>query len=98
MRLQRMTHEEYLQAKAEIERLKNEIKQLQERKKRLTDKVRWYDYSKDKLSTRYTSGFAVQHFGKRFKELTPAELKEYRRLQADRSRNRENYAKGGTKE
>ena len=85
-----MTHEEYLQAKAEIERLKNEIKQLQTQKKRLTDKVRWYDYSKDKLSSNYTSGFAVQHFGKRFKELTPDELREYRREQANRSRHKDN--------
>lgn len=91
MRTQRMTQEEYLQTKADIERLKKEIKQLQTVKKKLADKVRWYDYSKDKLSSNdYENGFAVKHFGKRYKQLTPDELKEYRRLQANRSRHKEN--------
>lgn len=89
MKNKRMTPDEYLQAKSEIERLKKEIKQLQTQKKRLADKVRWYDYTKDKLSTKHTNGFAFQHFGKRFKELTPDELREYRRLQANNSRHKE---------
>ena len=84
-----MTQEEYLKAKSEIERLKNEIKRLQKDKKRLTDKVRWYDYSKDKLKDNHTDGFAFQHFGKRYSQLSPDELKEYRRLQAKRSRHKE---------
>lgn len=80
MKTIRMTEDEYTQAKIEIELLKKQIKQLQAEKKKLTDKVRWFDYSKDKLKYEHVNGFAYQHFGKRHKDLTEDERREYHRL------------------
>lgn len=95
MRKERMTEEEYLLAKyeiqiakCEIQKLKTEIDRIRNEKNKLVDKVRWYEYSAGKLSKNYEAGFSYKHFGKRYRDLTDEERKEYRRMQTNKSRNR----------
>ena len=86
MRKERMTEAEYTEAKQEIERIKAEIEVLRKEKNKLVNKVRWYEYTEDKLSTKYEDGFSYEYFGKRYKDLTKEELKEYNRMSARRCR------------
>ena len=51
----------------------------------LKKRIDWYNYSKSR-SNSYKQGLAYQLFGKRMKDLTPEELREYNRISASRSR------------
>ena len=86
MRKQRITEEQYQTIIKDIEELTQQIKALQEKRKKLKNKIRWYDYTKDKPQNQYVGGFSQQHFGKRAKDLTPEEKKEYNRLLTQKSR------------
>lgn len=79
MRRERMTEAEYLQIKIEIENIKEKITLLREEKKRLIDRVRWYEYTERDKRKDYTKTLAFQMFGKRLKDLTEDEKKAYRR-------------------
>lgn len=79
MRRERMTGAEYLQIKIEIENIKEKITLLREEKKRLIDRVRWYEYTEQDKRKDYTKTLAFQMFGKRLKDLTEDEKKEYGR-------------------
>ena len=83
-----MTEEEYTEAKQEIEKIKAEIKRLRVEKKKLIKKVNWYEYTEGTLSKEYENGFSYKHFGKRKKDLTEEERKEYQRIQTSKSRNK----------
>lgn len=86
MKMQRMTKEEYLQTKAEIDDIKQKIALLRERKKKLTNKVRWYEYTEKDVRKDYTDSIAFQMFGKRLKDLTEREKREYIKECTRRSR------------
>ena len=86
MRQQRITEEQYQTIIKDIEELTQQIKALQEKRKKLKNKIRWYDYTKDKPQNQYAGGFSQQHFGKRAKDLTPEEKREYHKLLAQKSR------------
>ena len=86
MRQKRITEEQYQIIIKDIEELTQQIKALQEKRKRLKNRIRWYDYTKNKPQEQYISGFSQQHFGKRAKDLTPEEKKEYNRLLTQKSR------------
>jgi hypothetical protein len=86
MKMQRMTKEEYLQTKAEIDDIKQKIALLRERKKKLTNKVRWYEYTEKDVRKDYTDSIAFQMFGKRLKDLTEREKREYTKECTRRSR------------
>ena len=88
MRKERMTQEEYAEAKREIERIKTEIEKLRAEKNKLIKKINWYEYTEDKLSTEYENGFSYRHFGKRKKDVTEEERKEYQRIQTSKSRSK----------
>lgn len=79
MRRERMTEAEYLQTKIEIENIKEKITLLRKEKKRLIDRVRWYEYTERDKRKDYTKTLAFQMFGKRLKDLTEDEKKEYGR-------------------
>lgn len=86
MRQQRITEEQHQTIIKDIEELTQQIKALQEKRKKLKSKIRWYDYTKNKPPNQYINGFAQQHFGKRAKDLTPEEKREYHRLLTQKSR------------
>lgn len=77
MRKERMTEAEYLQTKAEIDDIKHKISLLRAEKKKLVDKIRWYDYTEKDNRKDYTKTLAFQMFGKRLKDLTEDEKREY---------------------
>ena len=77
MRKERMTEAEYLQAKAEIDDIKHKISLLRAEKKKLVDKIRWYEYTEKDNRKDYTKTLAFQMFGKRLKDLTEDEKREY---------------------
>lgn len=55
----------------------------------LKNKVRWYNYANKHYEYKdYSTSLAVQLFGKRAKDLTPEEKKEYNRLMAQKTRNK----------
>ena len=86
MRTQRMTKAEYLQTKTEIDNIKKQIASLREQKKKLTNKVRWYEYTEHNVRKDYTDSIAFQMFGKRLKDLTETEKREYTKECTKRSR------------
>ena len=86
MRKERITEEQYQIIIKDIEELTQQIKALQEKRKKLKNQITWYDYTKNKPQEQYINGFSQQHFGKRFKDLTPEEKKEYNRLLTQKSR------------
>jgi hypothetical protein len=86
MRQQRITEEQYQTIIKDIEELTQQIKALQEKRKKLKNKIRWYDYTKNKPQNQYINGFSQQYFGKRAKDLSPEEKKEYQRLLTQKSR------------
>lgn len=86
MKKKRMNEKEYNEIKEEIERIKTEIEKLRKEKNLLINKVRWYEYTAEQKKESYKNGFCYQHFGKRKKDLTEEERKEYQRLQTNKSR------------
>lgn len=76
----RMTKEEYLQTKKDIEQLKEEIAKLREKKNCMQKRVAWYERKNRQPKETYKKGLAYQHFGKRAKDLTDEERKEYQRM------------------
>ena len=93
MRKPRMTEEEYLNTKACIERLRIDIHQLRKEKNQLVKKMQWYEFSKGKLKNTYESGLSYKYFGKRYKDLTKDEKKEYNKITTRLSRERKRNAK-----
>ena len=77
MRKERMTETEYLQTKSEIEDIKGKISLLRAEKKKLINKIRWYEYTEKETRKDYTKTLAFQMFGKRLKDLTEDEKREY---------------------
>ena len=88
VKTRRMTEEEYQQAKDKIEELKEQISELRKQKKKLTNRVYHYEYSKDKLVSNYKQGLAYMLFGKRQIDLNDEERKEYQRVRKRISRNK----------
>ena len=86
MRKERMTEAEYLQTKAEVEDIKHKISLLRAEKKKLIDKIRWYEYTEKDNRKDYTKTLAFQMFGKRLKDLTEDEKREYSRERTRKSR------------
>lgn len=81
------------ETEAEIARIRAEAKvretALRERRAKLKNKVRWRDYAKEKyVPVDHSEDKAMKMFGKRLKDLTPEELREYNRLCARMSRER----------
>ena len=76
----RMTEEEYLATKQEINELKKQIDTLREKKNSLQSRVSWYERKNNQPKESYKKGFAYQYFGKRAKDLNTEEKKEYQRL------------------
>lgn len=72
-----MTETEYLQTKSEIEDIKGKISLLRAEKKKLINKIRWYEYTEKETRKDYTKTLAFQMFGKRLKDLTEDEKREY---------------------
>ena len=92
MRGIRMSESEYLQTKKRVEDLKVKIALLRDEKNVLMDRIRWYEYSeKNNLKKDYTETLAFKLFGKRLKDLTKEERKEYNRICTRKSRG--NYKK-----
>ena len=55
----------------------------------LKNKVRWYNYANEHYDYKnYSTSPAVQLFGKRAKDLTPEEKKEYNRLMVQKTRSK----------
>lgn len=93
MRKPRMTEEEYLQTKLRIEHLKQEISKLRDEKEKLANKVRWYEYSREKFTPKdYTKSIAFLMFGKRLKDLTDEERRQYNRERTRIFRKKEDTA------
>lgn len=84
-RLKRMTEEEYQQLKKEYEEVDQQYKALQKQRAKIKRKLYWYEYNSN-LSKSYKEGLSYQLFGKRKKDLTPEELREYNRIGAEKSR------------
>ena len=84
-RLKRMTEEEFNMLTAEYEEVDKQYKVLREYRTKLKKRIDWYNYSKNQ-SQNYKQGMAFQLFGKRMKDLTPEELREYNRISARKSR------------
>lgn len=70
--------------KSKLKLRRNEISsELRELKK----KVRWYEYANKHYEYKdYSTSPAVQLFGKRAKDLTPEEKKEYQRIMTQKCR------------
>ena len=84
-RLKRMTEEEFNMLKAEYEEIDKQCKALREYRTKLKKRLDWYRQTQS-LSHSYRQGLAFQLFGKRVKDLTPEELREYNRISARKSR------------
>lgn len=84
-RLKRMTEEEYQQLRKEYEEVDQQYKALQKQRAKIKRKLYWYEYNSN-LSKSYKEGLSYQLFGKRKKDLTPEELREYNRISASKSR------------
>lgn len=74
----RMTEAEYLETKRRILELEADIKPTINEIRGLKRRVYWYEYSDSTLKD-HTADFAVRMFGKRFKDLTAEEKREYKR-------------------
>ena len=74
----RMTEAEYLETKRRILELEADIKPTINEIRGLKRRVRWYEYSDSTLKD-HTTDYAVKMFGKRFKDLTAEEKREYKR-------------------
>ena len=77
-RARRMTEAEYLETKRRILELEADIKPTINEIRGLKRRVYWYEYSDSTLKD-HTADFAVRMFGKRFKDLTAEEKREYKR-------------------
>lgn len=88
MRKKRMTEAEYLEAKKELEELNAKIEELKKQRAPFYNKIRWYEYTESKQSTKHKTGYAYQRFGKRAKDLNEEERKIYNRELAQISRSR----------
>lgn len=87
-RLKRMTEDEYLALKKEYEEADEAYRKAREIRFNLQRRMRWYENSQKRLSMKFKEGKAYQMFGKRKKDLSPEELKEYQRIAAQESRNK----------
>lgn len=81
------------ETEAEIARIRAEAKvretELRERRAKLKSKVRWRDYAKENyVHVDHSADKAMKMFGKRLKDLTPEELREYNRHCTRMSRER----------
>ena len=74
----RMTEAEYLETKRRILELEADIKPTINEIRGLKRRVYWYEYSDSTLKD-HTTDYAVKMFGKRFKDLTAEEKREYKR-------------------
>ena len=89
-------------AKLEIEKKIKALKEEYAKKKKeilgkkavLVKKIRWQEFSNSHYERKdWSNSFCVQHFGKRAKDLTPEERKEYQRLQTKMSREKRKIEK-----
>ena len=84
-RLKRMTEEEFEQLKKEFAEVDRKYRELRELRALIKRRIDWYVNSRNQ-SKQYKQGMAFQLFGKRMKDLTPEEKREYNRLSAQKSR------------
>ena len=84
-KLKRMTEEEFKMLVAEYEEVDKQCKALREYRTKLKKRIDWYKYSQSR-SNSYKQGMSYQLFGKRVKDLTPEEKREYNRISAEKSR------------
>lgn len=87
-RLKRMSEEEYNELKKQYEEVDKEYQAIREKRALIKRKISWYEYSNGKLLHSYRQGLSYELFGKRKKDLTKEELKEYNRVSAKRTRER----------
>lgn len=89
-------------AKLELEKKIKTLKEEYAKKKKeilgkkavLVKKIRWQEFSNSHYEKKdWSNSFCVQHFGKRAKDLTPEERKEYQRLQTKMSREKRKIEK-----
>lgn len=85
-RLKRMTESEFEELKKQYDELDNQYKDIKEKRALVKRKIDWYTYSKDIMRHSYRQGLSYELFGKRKKDLSPEELREYNRISARRSR------------
>lgn len=81
------------ETEAEIARIRAEAKvretELRERRAKLKGKIRWREYAEDRYVPKdHSEDRAMKMFGKRRKDLTPEELREYNKIGARMSRER----------
>ena len=87
-RLKRMSEEEYNELKKQYEEVDKEYQAIREKRALIKRRIAWYEYSNEKLLHSYRQGLSFELFGKRKKDLTKEELKEYNRISAKRTRER----------
>ena len=85
-RLKRMSEEDYIELKKQYEEVDKEYQAIREKRALIKRKIAWYEYSNEKLLRSYRKGLSYELFGKRKKDLTEEELKEYNRISARRTR------------
>ena len=85
-RLKRMSEEDYIELKKQYEEVDKEYQAIREKRALIKRKISWYEYSNEKLLHSYRQGLSYKLFGKRKKDLTKEELKEYNRISARRTR------------
>ena len=88
-RLKRMSEEEYNELKKQYEEVDKEYQAIREKRALIKRKISWYEYSNEKLLHSYRQGLSYELFGKRKKDLTKEELKEYNRISARRTREKQ---------
>ena len=72
--------------KKQYEEVDKEYQAIREKRALIKRKISWYEYSNEKLLHSYRQGLSYELFGKRKKDLTEEELKEYNRISAKRTR------------
>lgn len=76
------------------EKYKKNKKAILDKKANFVKKIRWQEFSNSHYEKKdWSNSFCVQHFGKRAKDLTPEERKEYQRLQTKMSREKRKIEK-----
>jgi hypothetical protein len=84
----RLTDEEVQARQDKIDELTMQIKELREERKKLVLRQNWVRNNRKRYGKRKNPvyGLAVELFGKRRKDLTPDELREYNRVAQQRRR------------
>ena len=84
----RLTDEELQARQNKIDELTRQIKELQEKRRKLAIRQSWVRNNRKRYSKRKKPvyGLALELFGKRRKDLTPDELREYNRIAQQRRR------------